>query len=60
MLRNLRQSKGLSQKELGELLSFSESVIGAIENDKRSVSVKTLSAWCDICGYTLSITIEKL
>ena len=41
-IKNARKSKGLSQKQLGELLGVSQAAIGQFENEKSTPKLETL------------------
>ena len=53
-MKEYRLSHGLSQKELAKQLGVSQAYISAIESNKRSMSVKTISNFTDKLGITLS------
>ncbi len=62
-LRECREAKGLSQKELAKLLSTSYSVIGKYERDEMTPSIDTAKRLADILqttvGYLLGETQEQ-
>lgn len=41
-IRKIRKEKGLTQKQLGELLNMTQSAIGQFENDKTSPKIETI------------------
>ena len=41
-IKNARKSKGLSQKQLGELLGVSQAAIGQFENEKSTPKIETI------------------
>ena len=47
-IKKLREMKGLTQKELGAKLGFSESLISYIEKGQRSIKVEDLRKISDI------------
>lgn len=53
-IRQVRQSRGLSQRELAEVSGISQPNISAMENDHRLPSVDTLSRLLVACGYELA------
>lgn len=55
-LKELRESAGLSQKQLAECLSVDQSMVSKFESGERSISATQLEAVCDIICYP----IEKL
>jgi transcriptional regulator with XRE-family HTH domain len=63
-IRDLRKEKGLSQKELADLLCFkSGSAIGMIEREERELSIEALNKLAEIFNtstdYILGKTVEK-
>jgi len=47
-IKKIRQERGWTQKQLAELLSFSESLLSYIENGARSFDVKDLHKLAEI------------
>ena len=45
-LKHLRQTKNISQEELGEVLGVSRATVGSWESGRRNISVKHLEAVC--------------
>ena len=41
-IKRIRKERGLTQKELGELLDMTQSAIGQFENDKTSPKTDTI------------------
>ncbi|MEZ0611968.1 helix-turn-helix domain-containing protein [Fibrella sp. WM1] len=42
LIREARKQKGLTQKELGEILGLSQSTIGEYEGGKQNLTIETL------------------
>ena len=55
-LKPLRKQKGLTMKQLGELVGVSESMIGYLESGERSPSFETLCT--DIIYFSAIISCE--
>ena len=55
-LRRLRKAKGLTMKELGEMVEVSESMIGMIETGKRKPSFELLLK----LGEVLDCSVDDL
>lgn len=53
-LRDVRESRDLSQKDLAEISGISQPNISAIENGRRSPSADTLNRLLVACGYELA------
>lgn len=53
-LREVRESRGLSQRELSEVSGVSQPNISAYENDRRLPSADSLSRLVVACGYELA------
>ncbi len=56
-LRELRQKKGLTQKELAKLLSISPSAVGMYEQGRREPENSLLSKLCSILDTTTDYLI---
>lgn len=56
-IRDARKAKGMTQKELGEKLGVSESVMSRYENGKINFSVDILYKVCVELGAKLEINI---
>lgn len=52
-VRDVRQSRGLSQSDLAEVSGIRQSNISAIEHDRRVPSADTLNRLLVACGYEL-------
>lgn len=53
-VRDVRESRELSQKDLAEISGISQPNISAIENGRRSPSADTLNRLLVACGYELA------
>jgi transcriptional regulator with XRE-family HTH domain len=54
MVKQVRESRGMSQAELAEVSGVDQPNISAIENDRRSPSAETLNRLLVACGYELT------
>ena len=52
-LKELREEKGLSLRQVGELLGCSHAAVHCWETGKRSIYAKTLIKYCEILDITL-------
>lgn len=59
LIQQARKSAGLSQKQLGEKLGLSASMIGQWENDLRNPKMETLERIADALGVPLSEICSK-
>lgn len=50
LLKEMRESAGLTQREIGSRLKKPQSWIYNCESGNRRVDVAEFSAWCDACG----------
>lgn len=55
-IKNARKNKGLSQKQLGELLGVSQAAIGQFENEKSTPKLETLEK----IAAALNIPVSEL
>jgi transcriptional regulator with XRE-family HTH domain len=55
-LKELRESKGLTQKEVAEIIGYSEIYYGRNENRKREPDISTL---CKLAEY-YNVTVDYL
>ena len=55
-LKELRESKGLTQKEVAEIIGYSEISYSRYENGKREPDISTL---CKLANY-FNVTIDYL
>ncbi len=55
-IKNARKSKGLSQKQLGELLGVSQAAIGQFENEKSTPKIETIKK----IAVALDIPVSEL
>jgi transcriptional regulator with XRE-family HTH domain len=56
-LRSVRKAKGLSQKELGELLNKPQSFVSKVETCERRLDVIEAAEWCVALGIRLEETL---
>ena len=56
-IKNLRELKGLSAKELAEILDINQSTYSKLENDKKSISVSELRRITKFFGVTADYII---
>lgn len=54
-LRRLRKSKGLTQRQLADLLQSDQTTISLFELGKRDPPADTMEAWVRICGGRIEI-----
>ena len=63
-LKELRQSRGLTLKELAEALEMDYSTLGHIERGRRNFSVESLNKACAFFGvsadYMLGMSLEEI
>ena len=59
ILRNLRVKKGLSQKDLGNILFLARNTISSYERGNSQPDLKTIIKILDICGYELQLLDKK-
>lgn len=53
-LREVRESRGLTQVQLAELVGIAQSNLSAYENDRRSPTLDTTNRLLVACGYELA------
>lgn len=58
VIKIIRKQNGLSQRELGKLLSLSDTTISAYELNKISPDFETIKKILRICNYDLCILDE--
>ncbi len=54
MVKQVRESRGMSQAQLAQVVGVDQPNISAIENDRRSPSAETLNRLLVACGYELA------
>ncbi|MBD2752624.1 helix-turn-helix domain-containing protein [Spirosoma validum] len=59
LIKQTRKEKGLTQKELGEKIGVSESMINKYESGKQNPTIATLSKIIEALGVRLKISVEK-
>jgi transcriptional regulator with XRE-family HTH domain len=52
-LRSVRESRGMTQLEVGVIAGIAQSNLSAYENDRQVPSIDTLNTIVTACGYTL-------
>lgn len=55
ILKNARTTKGLSQEELGNILSLARNTISSYERDNSQPDFETIVKILDVCGYELQL-----
>lgn len=68
ILRNMRLTSGLSQRELGEKLNLADTTVSSYERENSQADFDTIVKIADICGYKILfkdknnelITIDKI
>ena len=58
-LRELRESSGLSQKQIAECLSVDQSLISKFESGERSISSTQLDTICDIVCFPADKLLDE-
>ena len=58
-IKELRLSRGLGQKELGEMISAAYQTVGNYERGDRDPDLKTINALCDIFGVTADYLLGR-
>ena len=58
-LRQLRESRNIDRKTLGELCGLSKNMIGKYENGERDPSIKTLTVIADYFGVSLDYLMGR-
>lgn len=53
ILKNMRLTAGLSQKELGEKLNLADTTISSYEREKSQPDFDTVNRIANICGFKL-------
>ena len=59
-LKNLREKKGLLQKELGDKLNISASTIGMYEQDRRDPDFETLKKIANFFNVTTDYLLDNI
>lgn len=55
IIRNMRLSAGLSQKDLGKKLNLADTTISSYERENSQPDFATIVKIADICGYEFQI-----
>lgn len=58
LIRETRRTKGLTQKEIGEMLGISESTFNRYENGTANLSLETVEKVANILGVNPKILFE--
>ena len=53
ILKNMRLTSGLSQKELGEKLNLADTTISSYERENSQADFNTILKIADICGFEI-------
>lgn len=53
LLKKMRASANLSQRDMAEALGFSVNTVSQYERGLRGVKLELLQAWADICGWRI-------
>ncbi|MCI9233504.1 MAG: helix-turn-helix transcriptional regulator [Bacilli bacterium] len=59
ILKNMRLSAGLSQKDLGKKLNLADTTISSYERENSQPDFDTIVKIADICGYEFRIMDQK-
>ena len=59
ILKNMRLSAGLSQKDLGKKLNLADTTISSYERENSQPDFDTIVKIADICGYEFRIIDKK-
>lgn len=59
-IREIRERRGISQRELGNLLGVRQQTIGQLENNKTSPKIKTLERVATALNVPVSAFIDEL
>ena len=58
VLRELREARGLSQEQLGELANVHRTYIGKVERGEKDISLRTATKLAAALGKKLSLIID--
>ena len=59
MLKNMRISAGMSQKEIGDMLSLADTTISSYERGNSQPDFETIIKFAKICGYTIQFVNKE-
>lgn len=59
-IKRIRQEKGITQKQLGEILGISQSAVGQFETNKPPQNIKTLKRIADALDVSVSDLVSDL
>lgn len=55
IIRNMRLTAGLYQKELGQKLALAENTISSYERSNSQPTFDTITKICEVCGFEIVI-----
>lgn len=55
IIKNMRLTAGLYQKELGEKLALADNTISSYERSNSQPTFDTIAKICEVCGFELMI-----
>lgn len=58
-IRQIREMKNISQRELGELLNKSQGTVAKYENDMAEMDYATLNTFCDYAGCSVDYLLGR-
>ncbi|WP_020602381.1 helix-turn-helix domain-containing protein [Spirosoma spitsbergense] len=58
LIREARKSKGLTQKELGEMLGIGESRVSKYESGRQNPTIATLQKIADTLNVKINLALE--
>lgn len=58
LIRDARKAKGLTQKELGEMIGIGESRISKYESGKENPTLSTLEKIADTLGVKIKLSLK--
>ncbi len=59
VLKNMRISAGMSQKEIGDRLSLADTTISSYERGNSQPDFETIIKFAKICGYNIQFTNKE-
>lgn len=57
MIKHIRITTGLSQKELGEKLALADTSISAYERSETNISLLTFLKLAELCDFDVNVTV---
>lgn len=58
-IKQIRESKDISQRELGKLLNKSQGTVAKYENDLAEMDYATLNTFCDYAGCSIDYLLGR-